>query len=346
MPSQENSRQLVLDTLAGKNTSRAPRQLWWAPYLWPSIHHPSELAQIQADFPDDIIRLPAPLKTQSPRRKGDSYEIGEYTDDFGATFINIQRGVFGEVKQPLVTADDWSDSGKIHIPREWLSFDIAEVNTIIRQQHPGKFIVTEFRPRPFEQLQFLRGSENLLADLACIPPRMHEFIERLHAFYCEVAEKWMRTDVDALFFLDDWGSQNTLLVNPALWREIFKPMYRDFIAIARKHGKKAFMHCDGFILPIMPDLIEIGLDAINVQILCMGVEQLKPFARHITFWGEVDRQFLSNGTPAGIAAAVTQMHRHLYHNGHAIAQCEFGAGAKPENVRQVFQTWNDLTSRA
>ena len=52
------------------------------------------------------------------------------------------------------------------------------------------------------------------------------------------------------------------------------------------------MHSDGNILKIYPQLIELGLDAINSQIFCMGVENLEPFAGKITFWGEMDRQHL------------------------------------------------------
>ncbi len=68
--------------------------------------------------------------------------------------------------------------------------------------------------------------------------------------------------------------------------------------IAHAAGKKLFMHSDGHILAIYPDLVEIGIDAVNSQIFCMGVEKLAPFAGRITFWGEIDRQhLLAHATP-------------------------------------------------
>jgi len=128
-----------------------------------------------------------------------------------------------------------------------------------------------------------------------------------------------------------------------LWREWFKPLYRDYVQIAHGHGKKIFMHSDGYILDVIPDLIEIGVDALNSQIFCMGLDQLAQFAGQITFWGEIDRQhLLATGTPAEVDQAVRAVYRQLWRNGGCIAQCEFGPGGQPANVRQVFETWNEV----
>lgn len=106
------------------------------------------------------------------------------------------------------------------------------------------------------------------------------FVAEMHDFYCELLSAWAHTDVDALRFMDDLGSQRSLLISPATWRDIFKPMYRDYAQIAHAAGKKLFMHSDGHILAIYPDLVEIGIDAVNSQIFCMGVDQLAQFAGH------------------------------------------------------------------
>jgi hypothetical protein len=107
-----------------------------------------------------------------------------------------------------------------------------------------------------------------------------------------------------------------------------------------------FMHSDGHTLAIFPDLIELGLDAINAQIFCIGVENLAPFTGNITFWGEIDRQhLLPHATPDEIDRAVHSVYETLWRKGGCIAQCEFGPGAKPENVRQVYASWEALTRR-
>ena len=85
----KTSRQIVIDTLEGKNKGRAARQLWTLP--WASIYHDAELKAIQRDFPDDIIQIEVPLKEKSPLIKGNSTEIGTFTDDWGCTFENIAK---------------------------------------------------------------------------------------------------------------------------------------------------------------------------------------------------------------------------------------------------------------
>ncbi|MBE3125468.1 MAG: methyltransferase, partial [Acidobacteria bacterium] len=198
--------------------------------------------------------------------------------------------------------------------------------------------------RPFELLQFLRGPENLYVDLAERPDGLFRLIEKVHRFFLEELELWASTDVDALFFADDWGSQNSLLISPALWREVFKPLYRDYAEIAHKYGKYIFMHSDGHIAAIFQDIVEIGVDAINSQVFCMDVEDLgRHFAGKVTFWGEVDRQhLLPYGTPDDVRAAVGRARRAFDRHGGVIAQCEFGIGARPENVAAVFEAWDRI----
>ena len=143
--------------------------------------------------------------------------------------------------------------------------------------------------------------------------------------------------------MDDWGSRNSLLIDPKTWVKLFKPMYADYCTIARKNNKKIFMHSDGNTLAILPHLIEIGVDAANLQIFCIGLENLNSFRGKITFWGEIDRQWiLSHGTPEEVESAVKKVHETLWDSGGCIAQCEFGPGGKPENIEAVFRTWSIL----
>jgi hypothetical protein len=337
------SRELVYKTLEFENTSdRVPRQIWFLP--WAEYNYPEEYRRIVRDFPADIVNCPVVYAKKTVTR-GDPYEIGEFVDDWGCRFTNHQRGVFGQVKDPIVSPEDenWEDLGLVHFPEEWFSFDIEEVNRFCAST--DQFVIAAACPRPFEQLQFIRGSPELYMDLAAPPEGLLRFIKKMHRFYCELLEKWAKTNVDALFMLDDWGSQQNLLVSPELWTALFKPLYRDYINIAHDHGKKMFMHSDGYTLALYPHLIEMGLDAFNSQIFCMGVEKLASFRGRITFWGEIDRQYLlPYGTADDIFKAVGEVYQSLWEQGGCIAQCEFGAGAKPENVRQVFESWNTVRS--
>jgi hypothetical protein len=332
------AREIVQQTLDFAGPPRAARDLWVLPIA--AEQFPAALTELTREFPPDFAAIAGHERATAPTR-GDPYAVGEYTDEWGCTFVNIQRGVIGEVKDPPVR--DWAaDRPRVHLPREWLTLDRDAVNRDCAAT--DRFTLATPCPRPFEQLQFIRGSENLYLDLADPPPALLAFLRDMHGFYCEVLEAWARTDVDGLRFMDDWGSQRSLLIAPRLWRELFKPMYRDYAHIAHRHGKKLFMHSDGHIAAILPDLVELGIDALNSQIFCMGPETLAPHAGHITFWGEIDRQhLLPRATPVEIAGAVRTVHHHLWRDGGCIAQCEFGAAARPENVRAVFATWDDLT---
>lgn len=336
------SRELVYKTLEFENKeNRAPRQLWLLP--WANMYHGDMVKKIEKDFEADIVSAPAILGTPTIA-KGDMYKIGDYFDEWGCHFINLQEGVVGEVKEPLVKDEDWEDVDNVHIPVEWLDFDVDAVNSFCR--NTDKFVIAGCCPRPFEQLQFIRTTEELYMDLVYPLENMKKFMGKMHTFYCDLLEKWAKTDVDALNFMDDWGSQKSLLINPKTWDELFKPMYKDYISIAKQYGKKTFMHSDGNTLDIYPRLIDLGLDAFNSQIFCMGLDNLEKYKGQITFWGEIDRQhLLPHGSKEDIQNAVKEVHEKLWANGGCIAQCEFGAGANPDNVYTVFETWDKITKK-
>ena len=334
------SKELVLSTLEFRNTQgRVPRQIWTLP--WATRRYPEVMDRLAQDFEWDFGG-PAVRHARQTIAQGDPYAAGEYTDDWGCRFLNIQAGVIGEVKEPQVRDEDWADAKKVHIPEELLTFDVAQVNEECAK-HADQFLMSGNVARPFEQLQFIRGTADLYMDLMDPPAGMLEFMERMHSFYCTLCEKWAQTDVDAISFMDDWGSQNDLLIPPSVWEKYFMPMYRDYIDIAHRHGKKAFMHSDGNTLRILPKLIDLGLDAINTQIFCIGVEKLAPFKGKITFWGEIDRQhLLPGGTREEIDQAVQQVYDTLWQDGGCIAQCEFGPAGRPENVYRVYEKWSEI----
>lgn len=334
------SRELVLKTLEFRNTEgRVPRDLWTVP--WAETHCGDMFRKLMERFVWDISTPDVVYEVPSIQ-KGDPYAIGEYTDEWGCVFTNIHDGVIGQVKRPLVLDEDWEDADNVHIPEELLSFDRDAVNASCLEKKDF-FLRAYCAPRPFEQMQFIRGTEELYMDLVYPPKKMLAFMEKMHDFYCRQLEKWAQTDVDFIFFQDDWGSQRDLLISPQTWETYFMPMYRDYIDIAHRYGKKAFMHSDGQILRILPKLIDLGLDAVNAQLFCMGVENLAQFKGKITFWGEIDRQYLiPHGTPEEIDAAVCLVYDTLWKDGGCIAQCDFGVGAKGENVHRIFEQWEKI----
>ena len=232
------SKERVLATLKFRNTQdRLPRQLWSLP--WANEHCPEMMERLARDFEWDFDGPDTVLKEQ-PSTKGDPYAVGEYVDEWGCIFTNIHRGVIGEVKQPIVEDDDWGDAGRIHIPEELLSFDVDQLNRSCEKKQ-DKFLMSGCCPRPFEQLQFIRGTADLYMDLMDPSPKMLEFMKRMHDFYSRLMEKWAKTDVDALNMMDDWGSQNDLLGRifcadvPRLYRNRASARQKDLHAFGRKY---------------------------------------------------------------------------------------------------------------
>ena len=246
----------------------------------------------------------------------------------------------GEVKESLI--QNWSDMDTIKEPLEALTFDIDEADAYC--QTTDKFVMANCCPRPFERLQFLRGTENVMMDLGMEDEHFFRLLNRVHQFYLKEVQKWSKTQVDGVMFMDDWGTQRSLLISPVMWRKYFKPLYQEYIDTIHAAGKKAFMHSDGQIEEILPDLIELGLDAINSQIFCMDMPALSEKCKgKITFWGELDRQnLLAHGTREDIVRAVHQVYDYFYAEGGVIAQMEFGPGARPENVITALEEWDKL----
>ncbi len=326
-------RDLVRQSLEFASPPAVPRQAWVLP--WAEERYPEEVTRLRTEFPDDIVTSPGLYLRPLPV-VGQRYQKGLYVDEWGCRFDNVHGGVIGIVREPLIR--EWSDLERFETPACTLAIDRGAVNAFCRST--DQFVLAGTLVRPFERLCFLRTMEGALVDLFTRPPGFMDLFERLHHHYLAEVEAWAATDVDAIVLMDDWGAQDRMLVSPAIWRELYKPIYRQYCDVARRAGKFVFMHSDGWIVDILPDLIEVGVHAINSQVACMGAEALSRFRGQITFWGEIDRQaVLSFGSLEDVRRAVGDVKRYLYANGGVIAQCEFGPGARPENVLEVFSCW-------
>lgn len=330
------SRERLIQTLEFDNPDRIPRDLWTLP--WAQTHHPGTIESIRKDFPMDMAGAPAFLK-EPLISKGDPYVEGISIDEWGCERVSIHAGVIGEVKHPLVNA--WQqDLEKVHIPVEALTITPEKINAFCAST--DLFVTGGCCANPFERIQYIRGSQNLYFDLAEQPEEFFILLNRIHQFFCQQLDLWCQTDVDAINLMDDWGAQNQLLISPRMWRKLFKPLYQEYCDIAHSYGKYVFMHSDGHISAIYPDLIEIDVNALNSQLFIMDIEALgETYGGKITFWGEIDRQhLLVEASVEEIHAAVNRVYNACYRHGGVIAQCEMGPGAKPENVYAVYEAWN------
>ena len=340
------SRERVTRCLTFTNPDRPPRELWALP--WFTSRYPEAMADLAKNFPGDFGGAPN-VGRPSARKQGDIYAAGTSVDEWGCVRVNIHPGVVGEVKDPILqNLDDYDRA--IQPPRETLpeNFDAARDAVNRGLGAPGghdRFVRANQCANPWERYQYLRGTVDAMCDvMEPDDPRLRAALAKIHGFFMREIEFWASTDVDAINLMDDWGSQHQLLIPSSIWRELFKPLYRDACALARAHGKHVFMHSDGFIEEIYPALIEIGVTALNSQLFCMDLNRLAAHKGRITFWGELDRQHtLANGDPDQIRRDVRRVIDALHDpRGGVIAQFELGPGSHPDAGRHAFQAWEEI----
>lgn len=335
------SREIVKRCLKFENPPRIPIDLWTLP--WAEIHLGKELKVLQERFPNDLIS--APDVNDLSTVKGNCYAKGIYIDEWGCIFKNIHEGIIGEVQDPVLpNITKWEDFSAPHhiLPKdENRAIDI--INNFCAST--DLFVKSACFPRPWERYQFIRGTENALIDPMLHPKEFKGLLGKIHNFYMEEMRLWSRSDVDALVFIDDWGTQQAMLIDPEMWRTYFKPLYQEYCDLAHSTGKFIFMHSDGNIREIIPDLVEIGVDALNSQLFVMDMEKIAQDAKgKITFWGEIDRQHaLCSLNPQDATDAVKKVSKHLFDpSGGIIAQFEYGPGIVPLNATRVFEEWEKI----
>jgi uroporphyrinogen-III decarboxylase len=157
----------------------------------------------------------------------------------------------------------------------------------------------------FESAWGLRGYERLLQDFALDPDLAEQVLDFPYRYHLEAAKNLVKMGVDMIWLGDDVGAQNAMLMSPKMWRRFLKPRMANFIAQLRSINPqvKIAYHSDGQIYPIIPDLIEIGLDILNpIQPRSMDPARLKKeYGKQLSFWGSIDEQFtLPFGSPADV----------------------------------------------
>jgi uroporphyrinogen decarboxylase len=304
--------------------------LWILPSAF--LRHGEALVDLLRRYPVDINPRPLLVPEVPPE-----YRKGYFTDEWGSVWHNLQEGIAGEVKHPAIA--DWAMLDHLRPPPvpDTLSPNVEAILT----RRPDAFTML-VGGQIFERMQYLRGTENLFFDLADQPKELFRLREIVMDYIHKRLDRCLKTSCHAVQFADDWGSQRSLLIQPEMWREFFKPCYAEIFTRVRNAGKFVFLHSDGYILDIIEDLIEIGVDALNCQVWAMGPEILgQRFRGRITFWGELNRQtVLPNGTPQQIREATAEMKRHLaLPTGGLIAQSEVDNMTPLANIEAVLQEW-------
>jgi uroporphyrinogen decarboxylase len=185
----------------------------------------------------------------------------------------------------------------------------------IQQVHDKGYAVLGWPPFVggtfFEMAWRLRGLDTLLMDMvtneefaACLLDKVGELSISNCCFMAECG-------ADIVLTGDDVGMQDRMLMSPAMWRTWLKPRYAELISRVKDANPDVllFHHSDGYIEPIIPEFIEIGVDILNpIQPECMDPVQIKrQYGDRLAFWGTVGTQTtFPQATPAEIKALVKE----------------------------------------
>lgn len=172
-------------------------------------------------------------------------------------------------------------------------------------------------------LMDLFGIEETLVNLHAQPDLIKAAIAHLEDFTLEFARRALEAThnfVDTAHWGDDFSTQRGLMVSPAHWRKFLKPTYRKIFDLIKSYGLRAWFHSCGTFRPVMPDLIEMGMDVWEtVQVQCPGNEPevlKREYGRDITFYGAISTQTtLPYGTEEQVRAEVRDRIRVLGEDG-------------------------------
>ncbi|MEA4890527.1 MAG: uroporphyrinogen decarboxylase family protein [Clostridiaceae bacterium] len=243
------------------------------PAAW--IKYGDELVRLMKDYPDlypvvpDLDHLEAIIPP--------SYHYGTFTDEWGCLWGNIDEGMESIVTgHPVKTREDI-----IHLK--------------IPENNDGRL------PHGFMYLRLLdlRGFEEAMIDFAEECDELQILIDKVLEYNCRQIRTALPNADEITYFGDDLGIQTGLAIGAEKWRKYLKPCYRKMYQMVRDAGKLVYMHSDGRIIDIMPDLQECGVNMINPQFRANGLDDLARVCRgKIPINLDLDRQLFPFATPS------------------------------------------------
>ena len=247
-----------------------------------------------------------------------SYNAGSFTDAWGCVWENIRQGYESIVTgHPLKTRED--------IRR--LKAPDADIGL------PHGFM--------FLRLTDLRGFEECMIDFAEEPEELQMLIDIVRDYnirQTEIAVK--NTPGEVIVFGDDNGMQHSLPIRPSTWRKYMKPAYKAIYDVVHKAGKLVYMHTDGCIWEVIPDMQQAGVNILNPQIRANGLGHLVDTCRgKLCINLDLDRQLFPFATPDRIREHIEECVRALYMpEGGLMLAAECGADLPFENIEAICQT--------
>ncbi len=236
-----------------------------------------------------------------------------YIDEWDIRWDNVEyRTQFGTGRYTEMTGHPLADANAVesYRPPDPNRPELYErTEWTLREFQKEYWIVGVAVTTIWETAWALRGFERLLTDLAADPDLARRILDIPYRYHLAVAKKMAALGVDMIWLGDDIGAQNGMLISPAQWRRFLKPLLADIISEVKsaRPGIRIAYHSDGDIRPIIPELVDIGVDILNpVQPACMDPADIKKkYGDKLSFWGTIDEQHtLPFGTAEDVAREV------------------------------------------
>jgi uroporphyrinogen decarboxylase len=279
-------------------------------------------------------------------------EDGSVIDEFGCQWkqasgqaqYSFYRGPFeGHPTLSDLQTHPWPDDPEN--PQRFVGRkDLAQ-----RLYHDTEYAVMASVPGGFlTWAQFLRGAEGFYLDLAADPKFITSLMDRMVDFILAIADKLLDEigpSIQIICYGDDLAFQNGLMMSMPMFRQLIKPRLRRVFDFFRsKSQAKLWFHTDGAIVPLLPDIIDLGVDILNpIQVTASGMDDTRrlkqEFGNDLVFWGGIDtQQLLPFGTPQKVRADVQRRIWDLAADGGYVLSSVHNIqdDVSPENIIAMF----------
>jgi uroporphyrinogen decarboxylase len=270
-------------------------------------------------------------------------------DAFGIRYkiVNYGSGTYKEcVYHPLAqyqTVEEIERNYKWPSPDRYDYFNVAK-----RARGWEEYPITGGQSEPFLTYCYLRGQVQAYMDMVLNPEMVHYCLGKLYGLALEDARRIYEQipgQVTITMVAEDMGSQESLLFSREHIKEFFFPHMKKMIDQAHAAGAFVITHSDGAVRPIIPDLIELGVNILDpVQWRCRGMEReelKRDFGNKLVFHGGVDnQQTLAFGQPEDVRAEVIENIRTLgAGGGYILGPCHnIQPVTSPENIVTMYET--------
>jgi uroporphyrinogen decarboxylase len=299
-------RDRVLTALSHERPDRCPMQISFTPEFASRLAGKMELGLDKLHNPHgggntyELERLLGEDMLLTSVGWANSYyqDAPEYTDEWGVGWKAVEYttpfgvGCYTEFSHHPLADDDAIDGYQPPDPTRQELYREAEWT--LQNFKNEYWIVGVTVTTMFECAWALRGYERMLSDFVLNPDLAGRLLDIPYRYHLVAAKKLTEMGVDMIWIGDDVGAQKAMLISPKMWRKFLKPRMANFIAELKSINPqlKVAYHSDGYIYPIIPDLIEIGLDVLNpIQPASLDPIRLKQdFGDKLCFWGSIDEQ--------------------------------------------------------